>query len=521
MGNNKRIAANIVAQILSFAVSLGVNLILSPYITATLGKEMNGFVGLAYTFTSYISVFTVAFNAMLGVFVSTEYYKKNYEQANRYFASVSIINMILSLVLILPFILVVMFMDAPFLPKGVRVDIAPEHVMDIKVLFAIIFATFLLNLAASSTSISLYVKNRLDISAKRNAESVCLRAIILVVSFLCFSPKVYFVGIASAFSTIYIVVTNLYYWRKMTPDLRIQRKYYDRSAVGSLLKVGIWNTVNQMTSVLIGGLDLWLANTLVGRMAMGYINFAQTFPSQMVTLLSMISNAFAPQLTRSYATEGKEQFKKELNSALRVCGFLASVPIIGFIAFGQSFYHLWQPTLTAKEVQTVNILSLMILFHTIFDVFLYPMYTVHSIMKQVKLPTLVSFAVAVMNIILETILIKTTNLGVYAIEIATAILMFSRVAFFTPIYTAYLLKEKWYTFYPILGRGVLSSSIVLVVYLAINQIFDTSSWIRLICVAVFAGAIGYIINYFIILHKEDRIAVKNMIIKKVKRSEKK
>ena len=95
MGNNKRIAANIVAQILSFAVSLGVNLILSPYISATLGKEMNGFVGLAYTFTSYISVFTVAFNAMLGVFVSTEYYKKNYEQANRYFASVSIINIIL------------------------------------------------------------------------------------------------------------------------------------------------------------------------------------------------------------------------------------------------------------------------------------------------------------------------------------------------------------------------------------------------------------------------------------------
>ena len=509
MEKQKRIAINIVAQIVSFIVSLGIGFVLTPYIAVKLGTDVYGFVGMAYQVTSYISVFTVAFNAMLGIFVATEYYKQKYEKANLYYTSISMINMMMSIVLIIPFTLIVIFMDS-FL------DVPQNSVMDIKILWALIFGTFLLNLATGSWGTSLYVKNRIDLGAKRSVESNCIKAIVLLGCFVFLSPKVCYIGIASAICCVYSMVTNYYYWKKLAPELVVLKKYYDFRAVWELLKIGIWNTINQMTNILVSGLDLIVTNKFIGSMAMGYVSYAQTVPTQMVSLISMICSAFSPQLTQVYATSDKEEFKKEIYSAIKVCGFLCSIPILGFIVFGRSFYSLWIPSLTNEEVSKINILSFLILFHTIFDVYFYPLYTVHSITKKVRIPILVSFGMSILNIIFELILIATTDLGVYAIEIATAFLMSLRVLFFTPIYTAYILKLKWYTFYKPLFKGCVSTILVLAIYYGIYKFIPTDSWMKLVIVALFAGIVGYLVNYVVVLDKRDRKNVKTIVKRKLK-----
>ena len=69
-GENKKIAIIMVAQIVSFVVNLLINFILTPYVTAKVGKEVYGFVNLAFQTTSYVTIFTAALNTMVGRYIT-------------------------------------------------------------------------------------------------------------------------------------------------------------------------------------------------------------------------------------------------------------------------------------------------------------------------------------------------------------------------------------------------------------------------------------------------------------------
>ena len=56
------------------------------------------------------------------------------------------------------------------------------------------------------------------------------------------------------------------------------------------------------------------------------------------------------------------------------------------------------------------------------------------------------------NIIIVYLLINYTNLGVYAVAVS-GLMILIRMVVFVPIYAAYTLNVKWYTFYVILLRG--------------------------------------------------------------------
>ena len=63
--NNKAIALNMVANILSFGVSMVISFFLTPYITKNVGIEAYGLVGLANSFINYVNVITAALNLIL------------------------------------------------------------------------------------------------------------------------------------------------------------------------------------------------------------------------------------------------------------------------------------------------------------------------------------------------------------------------------------------------------------------------------------------------------------------------
>ncbi len=507
---NKRTFINIAAQCIAFAVNLGVSFLLTPYITRTLGKEVYGFVGLAYNVTSYISVFTVAFNTMLNIFVASHYHRNEMKRANEFFSSVLIADIVISVVLLIPLLLITFKLE-------MIMNVPVKSMNDIKLLWVLIFLNFVISLAMGPYGTGLFIKNRLDLSAIRGIECNLIRAVLLVVMFSIFSPKVWFIGFASLACGVYTVLINYYYQRKLVPELKLKVSYFKWSALKELLAVGVWNTINQLTSILMNGLDLIVSNLFFKELGMGYISYAQTVPTQMAVLISTIKSAFTPQLTKVYALtseDNMEVFVKEVRSSMQICGFLGSVPILVFMVFGTSFYKLWLPTLTSEEVVIINILAIMILIPNMIDVYISPLYNVNSITKKIKIPVLVTFMIGIANIVLEIGLIQVTDLGIYAIEIATAILVVGKVLFFTPIYAARILSLKWTTFYPPLFKGVIANGIGLLLFIIIRYETNIDSWLSLIIVCGFAAIVGYSVNFFVVLTKENREKVIRMLKKK-------
>ena len=511
MGEKKRIAWNMLANIFVFFINLLISFILTPYVTAHVGKEVYGFVSLAFQFTGYMSLIMTALNGMAGRFMLIEYSKGNYEKASSYFSSVIIGNAIFSVVVFVPSIVLIAFLD-------VFLKVPVEHLNDIKLLWAFIFANFIFSMAFNVYGNATYIANRLDLSAMRSLENKVLYAIILFICFSLFDAKVWFIGFANFLCGFYLIFTNIYYTRKLTSNLHFNKKLASMDAAWDLIKAGIWNMIQQMAYILINGCDMVISNIYINSMSMTLMGFAKTIPVYIMSIIGIVCGAFAPQMTMIYAKGDMKEFTTYTKSAIKVCGFICSVPILGFIVFGTNFFQLWLPTLDAPEIMVVQILSIMILTQTVFDVYIYPLYTVNQITTRLKVPVLVSLGIGVVNIWGSIILCRYTDLGVFAIQIVSSILLTARVFFFAPIWAAYTLKQKWYTFYGSLFRGTFSSIILLLLFGTIRYFIDIHSWLGLIIIAIPCGFLGYVVNYFIVLSKCDRKLLREIIKRKLRKS---
>lgn len=505
--NKKQVALNIISQVAAFVINLAINFWLAPFIISNVGKDVYGFVGLANNFTSYITIFTVAINGMLSRYITIALSKKEIEKARVYFTSVTLLNIGCSIVLSALSALFILNLDF-FL------DVPAAHSSDIKLLWAFIFLSFFIALCFSSYTVSTFSANKLSLSAVRNLIGYIIRAVFMVMLFYIFTPHVWYVGASAVLVTVYKCYYDIYYKKVLTPELIIRKKYFDWKAIRELISIGLWNSLNQLQNVLNNGLMLLLTNLFIGATEMSLFSYAKMVPLQLLSLIGMVANSFAPSMTITYANGDKKQFAAETGSAMKICGALCSVPILGLIVFGQDFFGLWLGELSNDDIFKVHILSILSIAPNIVSVYIYPLYTVNTITKKLKTPVLVSLGVAAVNLAASYILLKTTNLGVYSIAIPFAVLWIIRIITFVPIYAAHSLKLKITTFYPYLLRGMAASAVVVAGMFAINYFVSINSWIDFIITALLAGAYGYIVNFILILSKNERSKLLNRFIKK-------
>ena len=86
--SSKQMSINLIASIISFAVNVGINFFLTPYLVGSLGNEAYGFIGLANNFVQYANIITVALNSIAGRFISIEYHQGNVKKESKIFSSV-------------------------------------------------------------------------------------------------------------------------------------------------------------------------------------------------------------------------------------------------------------------------------------------------------------------------------------------------------------------------------------------------------------------------------------------------
>lgn len=216
--NNRTVALNMVANVLSFGVSLIISFFLTPYITKNVGTEAYGLVGLANSFINYINVITAALNSMASRFIIIELHKKNTEKANTYYSSVLIANTIFAFILILPAIWLIINIKILNISSGL--------LFDARMTFTIIFVNFVVSLLGAFLGIVLYAKNILWKGSFRTLESNIIRVLLIVTFFVLLGTKIYYVVLATFIAGLYCYAFNYYYTKKYTPELRIGKNIF-------------------------------------------------------------------------------------------------------------------------------------------------------------------------------------------------------------------------------------------------------------------------------------------------------
>ena len=508
MTNNQKITLNIVANLISFAITIIISLFITPVIVSKLGGEAYGFVGLAQSFVNYAALITVALNAMASRFVSIEIYKGDFNEANKYFSSTFFANLILMLVM-LPVLGGIVWK----LEK--LIDIPSQLVTDVKIAFAITFLQFLLNVLLSRYEISTFVTNRLYLNQKNNLISSFLRLGLILILFNLLSVRITYLVAATFVGTVFCYVMNVVYTKRYLPDLKIRRNDFDFSYIKRLLSSGVWSLVNKLSSILLDGLDLLLTNLFIGPLEMGALALSRTITTMFYSLRGTLDYPFTPPMTECYAKGDIDGVIRNARMGNKVLGIIMIAPIAAFTVYGISFFDLWVPTQDSGMIQTLALLAMINLLasaciNTVFSVF--------TVTNHVRVPALVTLLCGILTVAINAVLLNFTDLGVYAIAATGSVLGLLRNSIFTPLYGAHCLKVKKSTFYHEIMTGVFCLIINLAVgYLFYRFISTGSTWITLILSAGSMAVVCIGINFYIVLNKEERNAAFAAVKKKLKR----
>ena len=464
-----------------------ISLVLTPYITETLGTESYGFVNLAKSFSNYTIILTSCLNAYASRFISISYHENDKHKSEVYMSTVFFANVMLSCIVLL-------FAGIFCIKLDSFISVPSNILEDVKVLFFLDFVNYMLVATGTCFTAYAYVKNRLDILGIVKILTYVTEAFALVLFFRSFSPKVYFVGYGLLVSSLIALILNLISARYFMGDVKVKIQYFEWSAVKNLVVNGIWNSVNSLGNVLNSGLDLLVTNQMLSSLAMGQLSIVKTLSVIFTTLFQTVSSPFQPKLLKTYANNDKTRLIRILKENIAFCSFFSNMLCAGLISLGEAYYRLWTPN---QDVHLLQVLTVITVVGMVVEGASFPLLYVYTLTLKNRLPCFMTIFSGLLNVLGMYVLIKFTSIGIYSVVGTTSVLALGIYFIFTPIYSAKCLGIKGSTFFPPLIRAVLSAIISIIVFKFISNFFVVDTWVKLGAVALLMSMVGIPIHLII------------------------
>ena len=478
--SKKQIGINMIANIVSYSANLLISFVLTPFLINSLGKEIYSFYPIANTIVGYMSVITNALNSMASRFVTVSIVENKEEDANKYFSSVLLSNICISVIVSIPMLLMVIFLDD-------FMDVPINSVAAIKTLFALIFSTALINVIASIYGIATFAKNRIDLRSIRELITAGLRLILFFIMYKFLPPSIVYVGIVTLIVALVNIGFQKFYTKLLLPEIKVSRKYFSLPHVKELVAASSWNAINTLGNTLLAGMSMILANLFYGAEASGSYAIVQTVPQFINGIIVMLVGVFYPVITYKYAQKDIDGLLKQISNAQRIVGIFGCSVIAVFIALSPEFFDLWTPGQDSKYLAILSFVT--ILPHFLISC-IWPLTNLNVVMNKVKIPAIFTLCSGVMNVLIAYCINHSFNVGLISIAIISSALQIIWVGIFIPLYASKNLSVKAIVFYKPVLRTILPAFILMICIIQIKQIVYLKSWVTLL---IFGGIAGIIV----------------------------
>ena len=496
ISSNRQIARNLIFNTISFAINFVISFCFTPYLIRTVGKEAYSFFPLINNMIGYTSIITTAVGSMAGRFITMRIYKDDIEDANRYLNAMWVSNLVLSIFFTLLSIVFVVYIDD-------ILTVPACLLLDVRWLFGLGVFSMVLGLLTGYLTIPAYVRNRVDLSSSRTVITNIIRIVAILGLFAIFHPSIVYMSLSALIAAVAGIILNYDLKKRLLPELTIApKKYFNFSYVKTLTNSGIWNSVSQLSNTLLYQLDLFITNIFISAAVTGDYAIAKTAPNLILQLLAMLSGTFVAHFNILYAKGQIDQVVAETRKSMVIVGMLIGIPI-GFLAvFSDCFYSLWVP---GQDSQFLYGLTILTVLPMVLGGSINPIFGLFATTDKLKVPSLVVLTAGVIQTIVILILLKTTNLGVWAIAIVSLVQAVIRNSIFTPMYGAHVLGKKLTTFYPTMFRGICGVIVVIGIGFLIKSLIMVDTWIEFFVVGILVSVPSLAINSYVMLKKAERL----------------
>lgn len=496
-----RLLQTVIASGGALVINTLITLLLVPVVTGTLGSEAYGFVTLGKNIAQYAMMVTAVLNSFAARHIVVAYHRGEYKKANTFFSSTIYGDLLLGTGLLAISLVCIGFLDKLLV-------IPAELVTDVRILFLFVFINFWLVTVSTGFSASAHIKNCLHIVGWCKSGAYLCEALILAVCFSFFTPHIYYVGMGLAAASFLLAVSYIGICRKYTPQLQVRKKHFSFSAIRKLVIDGVWTSLNSLGDALNSGLDLLVCNLMLTTAAMGQLAISKTFYAMFSNMFLLVGQAFEPMYLKSYAKGDKKELLGEFRVAMKLSGGLANIVFAGFVALGMAFYRLWIPGEDLAVIYTLTVINNMIIIPS---GPMQPLYYIYTLTVRKKFPTIVTIIGGLCNVAGMYVLIRYTNMGVYAVVWTTVIVMMVINFITNPLYMAHALEVPWWTFYPSILRNAAACGVLTAVFKGMSLLYTPGSWVTLILSALVLAAVGIVLHLLVVCSPADWKILINLV----------
>lgn len=446
---------NLAMYLLSFVTNILIGLWIIPYLVQHIGVAAYGLVPLAMVFSSYIGLIVQSLNSTINRYLLIALQKKDYLKANQVFNT--------ALVMILLFIIVqFMIMIVILLNLSVIIDIPEGLVDDALYLFAFTFLGFSVSLVRAVISTPLFAHNRLDLLRTIDILQVLMRTGIIVILFTLESPELKYVGIANFIAALIVFFVAVSFSKKLAPRLKVDTTMIDLTQMRELSTMGGWVIVNQIGSLLFLQIDLFIANKFLGATQAGNYAIVVQWNSLFRVFAGMLSGVLSPIVMIYYARNELPKMVQMLKTGFKAMAIIMAIPLGIVSAMAGDLLAVWM----GENFRYLENLLIFSLIPLVINLAVYPLFAVNIAFNKIKIPSIVTLVLGVVNLMLAILLVTKTELGLYAIVLAGGIVLTIKNTIFLPVYTTYILDLPRFTFmrYHFLGIGFFLVSFVTAKY---------------------------------------------------------
>ncbi|MFK5894849.1 MAG: MATE family efflux transporter [Pseudomonadota bacterium] len=499
----KQVPKNIIINVFSFGITVLAGLWLTPYLLKTLGIVAYGLIPLAMFFSQYVGVILNSINISISRFLLISLQKRQDQVANEIFNTSFVI--ILAFSIVQAVIMLVVLFDINYF-----FNISDELVEDAIWLFGLTFIGFSISLLRSIFGTSLFAYNRLDKLRLIDVLQNVVRLIIIVSLFLYDKPSLKYIGVANLFASVSAFIPTLHYFKKYTPQLRINLSLFKKHRAAELSKLSVWILINQVGVLLFGNADLYIVNKFISVSATGEYAIIIQVTSLFRTLAGLLATVLTPVIMIYYTNNEHKKIKNILVLSAKLLSLVIVIPLVVTIYFSGDLIAVW---LGEEYRYIANILSYSLLF-LLFAVPTMPLYSVNVAYNRVKLPAILTILLGVVNIISIYLLISYTDLGLWSVVLARLIYEFLYNSIFMSIYVSKIIKTNYRVLFQIPMITVLYFILIYISIYSIDYMLNITSLLNIIILSIGLSIMFTPIFYLLFFSNEEKKFIKSRYFNK-------
>ncbi|MDO9523800.1 MAG: oligosaccharide flippase family protein [Methanocorpusculum sp.] len=501
----QRFSKNLLSNVVYFVLNVIIGLALVPFFLDTLGPAAYGLIPLATSLTSYITIFTDAVNGSISRYLTIDLQRSDFARANETY-NTSLFGMLLIVLMCVPISILIAISSPSFF------DIGDSAVVDVVLLFSLIFISVLLRAFGSTFMTTLFAYNRMDLRNIVNIVYQLIPVILIVSIFLIFGPSLVAVGTSYLLAAVISVFVSYVFSRKTCPQLKTNHHYFSKLRFKEMGGVTFWLIINRFGGLLVTNVSLIFVNILYGVVAETGYSLVLTFNILLVSIGSLITSILTPMIYSYYSKGDMSGLITFSKFSIKIVGLLIALPVGLVCIFSSQFLTLW----VGSEYTYLVPLMWILIIPSLLEVQVAAIGGVNIACLRVRFPAIYAVLCGFFNIGLILLFNFLFDIGYYNVALSYLI---SRVilgiAIYTPIYIAYILGAPHFTFIKSMLYGYISLAGLLVVGIIFTSFISVDSLLMLIIAGTGFSIIYLLIILKLILKKNERDLIRSCIPKTI------